>query len=996
MGAVTITKKLHESITMKQLIHLIVRGHVKCAVLATVLLAGPAANAQQTCPVDSPIGGWNSADVASWRVGSAALDGAGRIQLCSATRGLAEAEDGYRFAIQPVEGDFSSEATIVAIDPGATGGLIATGIAMPGAQSARIAIVADPQADPNTVRLRVTYRLREGDAAAWATLQPVVELPVRLTIKQQAGVLFAQYEYGGVAALLYSTPLSGTDLSGALRVGMVTASNNTEHYRSAWFIRPHATLPELPPEAQCSVSPVVQGDAQTFAIKGRFLDHATEVLVGGVPAEIVAQSRQRLVLRVTPSGSGMARNEVVVKTRYSNSSMPVAVVLGGTPIIRGDVNQDGKVTRDDWTQMCHALYRSMPPSCYAAGDVDGNGVLEQGDLDQLKLYLTTGERPPIGPFPSPGFVAGTLSCTALVGPVLTEIVNANGRPIRRTLRVGDVIMLRGARLPIASRAVVMFGMTRTEVVAEGTPAELRLRIVSVPSTGKYCPIILDSPIGDGFQSTRFGVAHTVNDTSPLCLSFEAPQTGRALVALAQKDGRTTLSIPRSAFTPGKRLDVNAAYLMPFVEGKIAGPRVTQFLFQVASSEARGDAYGDNLSRLAQVLAKNLNGHNDGACECEIKVTPMPSKEQLIVAPCTPIPPPPPDPNLPGLPTQIKAIRQIVGGISILNNIPAPSCDEEFDPNTDPRQFGWCNFLKAVSPAANGLPKFESFRPIDTISGMNATVADLKPPHLRTTADKKILFQADGNAWADLFDGDYTDPCHLALRANNCVDGFFNEWVRPLQMGTQIIKTEWRTASRLPFHMDTNSMYHYVDPKGEIQYLVAMHVGVSSQIAGKVQGYWRWNTFWAPLPFGDTITKNGQDVKGSFSPYCTTGSGNDRPIAFANSAFANWHMCTDSANGEKACGNPWIAGECVQNAATSCTGCHSDSHNGHQSLASAQHPEFHDLATGWLASVNTRTSARATACVQQVLDHPEDFVEWLEPQHADNLPSACHFPVLSPF
>jgi hypothetical protein len=56
----------------------------------------------------------------------------------------------------------------------------------------------------------------------------------------------------------------------------------------------------------------------------------------------------------------------------------------------------------------------------------------------------------------------------------------------------------------------------------------------------------------------------------------------------------------------------------------------------------------------------------------------------------------------------------------------------------------------------------------------------------------------------------------------------------------------------------------------------------------------------------------------------------------------------------------------------------------------------DLATGWLAAVNTRTGARAAACVQEVAEHPEDFAEWFEPKHADNFPVACHFDNLTDF
>ncbi len=960
------------------------------AASALSLFSAGTSRAQTPCPADTSIAPWAPADIASWMKGSASLGADGAIQLCSATRGFGGAEDGFRFATQTVEGDFTSGAIVTAIEPGGSAGFIVTDIAIPDQDSARIAILAEPQADPGKVRLRVTVRTKHAGPASWAVSQPVVTLPVRLQAQQQDGVLHVGYEFGGAFTVLHSEPLDGTDLTGSLRAGMVQTSNHPETFRSAWFMRPTATLPTLPPAPLCAEDAVLLGDTQALVLKGRWLDRATSVLVGGQPAQILAQSPQRLVVRPPVGGDGFSRSEVMLQTRYSKSPMRQRVVFGGTPVIRGDVNQDGQVTREDWKQICYAVHRSKAPACHAAGDIDGDGAVDATDLDQLKTYLTTGQRPPVGPFPEAGFIAGALSCSLPPGPTLTKILDARSRPIRAALRRGDIVNLIGANLPALADAIVMFGPVVTETLPGSTPTELRLQITSVPKTGTHCPIVMKGFAGEPEDATRFGHSYTVNSGSPLCLAFESDPAQRVLTAQAGRDGTVAIGVPRAAFGPDQRFDVHAAYLMPFVNGAAGGPRITRFSFTTLPSDTRSDGYANSLNLLAATLRKQLNGHNDSDCDCEVKVVSMPADEMVILQPCNPPPPPPPEPVVPGLPTQVKPIHFIVGGISITSPWKQPTCADTFDRVTEPRKFAWCEFLKVVVPGNDGLPRFENFRPVDTISGMNADPDAVKSPHLRTTDEKKILFENSYDAWQDLFAGDYTDPCHLALRANVCNDNFWETWVRPFESGRHLIKTEWRTASRLPLHMDTDKMYSYVDPDGVTQYLVALHVAVSRQKANEDDGYWMWNTFWAPIPFGDTITKTNQDLKSSFSPYCTAGHGNDRPIELLNSVFANWQMCTDSANGEAACGNPWIAGECSQNAPSSCTGCHASKTFGQQALNADDPDELFPLNTGWIAAANARTQARAAACVPEVLADLAQFSDWLLPEHASGGPQMCIF------
>jgi hypothetical protein len=247
------------------------------ALIAALIVASPAARALGQCPPETPILPWVPADIGNLYMGSA-LEANGVIQLCSANLGLGVSKDAYRIAQRAVEGDFTVETTVVAVDPGAAGGLSAGTVQIPQADSPRVAVLAEPiDQEALNVRLRVSVRTSTGDSAAWMPLQPVVPLPVRLIIRRQDGVLYVEYEHEGQVALLHTQPTDDTELSGALGAGMIQTSNEEQTPRSTWFSTSTATLPELPPAPSCGEDGVMMADGQPLAIRGHLMDRATEV-----------------------------------------------------------------------------------------------------------------------------------------------------------------------------------------------------------------------------------------------------------------------------------------------------------------------------------------------------------------------------------------------------------------------------------------------------------------------------------------------------------------------------------------------------------------------------------------------------------------------------------------------------------------------------------------------------------------------------------------------
>ncbi|MEZ4314529.1 MAG: dockerin type I repeat-containing protein [Polyangiaceae bacterium] len=957
------------------------------ALLAALGALSPAAPALAQCPAPTPILPWVASDIGSLNLGSAA-ESSGVLQLCSANSGLGVSVDAYRIAQRALEGDFTVETEILAVDPGGAGGLIVGTVQVPGPDSPRVAVLAEPIAgDATSVRLKVSTRSSTGADAVWAQAQPVISLPVQLRIQRQSGILEVEYDHQGQTALLHTQPTAGTELSGALGGGPIQTSNDAQTPRSAWFGGPTATLPELPPAPVCSEDGVMMADGQSMAIRGYLMDHAVEVLVDGAPAPILEQTPSRIVVQPPAGASPTGRRSVKVRGNGNSGEVPGDVAFVGNPFVRGDVNQDGSVTSEDWRQICYAIHRSNPPSCMAAGDINADGLINEDDLDQLERFLVRGTDPPAGPFPAPGLVAGGHTCGLPAAPQLTGITDAAGGPVSGPLSEGDTLVIHGQGLSSAADTVLLFGDVHLDVTGDGpgNGTELHARVGKVIGTGTRCPVLMTAPLDPSKPgATRFGPAYAVNAGSPLCLDFMAGSDARAMSASFDATGTLTLDVPRSFFTPGSEFVVDAAFLAPFVDGQVAGPRTARLLFKVPTSPTGADTYDIALAQLADVLAKKLNGHNDTGCSCEVHVEASPADEKVILAPCAPPPPPPPEPLIPGLPTQIKPIQIIAGHLNLNSNFEQPTCAQQYDIWNQPRAHGWCEFEEQVTVAQGGpfagLPDFEQMMPVRFIPGVLPEAEPYKSPADRTITQKGIMVSADMFDLQSFHDGDYNNPCGLTLRTRECGDPE-SDWVRPLRAGTNVIKTVWRKSGKLPLTMDETKLYSYVDPDGATQYLVGMHIAVSDGFADS-NHYLRWNTFWAPAPFGDTVLKDGSPLEQSYSPYCTAGHGSDRPAELNGTLWQDWHMCNDSAPGEGACGNPWIAGECPAPPATSqsFSGCH-EGPNGSMS------PGGQLLQTGWIAVTRSLTAGRAEACVDYLDTHPLAFLGWQYPKDGP-YPARC--------
>ncbi len=71
--------------------------------------------------------------------------------------------------------------------------------------------------------------------------------------------------------------------------------------------------------------------------------------------------------------------------------------------LRGDVNQDGKLSVHDAKVLLDLVYNiAYEPSCLESADVNNDGKVRLGDAVQLLNYVMRGMAPPANPFPSCG------------------------------------------------------------------------------------------------------------------------------------------------------------------------------------------------------------------------------------------------------------------------------------------------------------------------------------------------------------------------------------------------------------------------------------------------------------------------------------------------------------------------------------------------------------------------------------------------------------------
>ena len=84
-------------------------------------------------------------------------------------------------------------------------------------------------------------------------------------------------------------------------------------------------------------------------------------------------------------------------------SKSAAVTESNTIFLRGDVNQDGKLSVQDAKVLLDLVYNSSyEPACLESADVNNDGKVRLGDALQLLNHVMRGMAPPAKPFPSCG------------------------------------------------------------------------------------------------------------------------------------------------------------------------------------------------------------------------------------------------------------------------------------------------------------------------------------------------------------------------------------------------------------------------------------------------------------------------------------------------------------------------------------------------------------------------------------------------------------------
>ena len=930
------------------------RGFVARALVIGVWSMGAAAEAQ--CPPDEEVAPWASLDSGDEGPGSTYAPDPGAVSLCSATSGLGETTDLYRYAFQLRDHDFVVRALVSHVDPGGSGGLVA--LHPHGASTHAPRVAVEVYVTPGGSALLRSSIRREADGSVDPAIADVpVTLPVMLEIRREGGEIHAGV--AGVAPHLSAVVDPQGDLMGPMRVGVAQTSNDPDAPRIATFHRITVSAPEPGAEIEC-VDPEAAFAGAPFQIRGVHLDRVDGVRIGGIPVSFDAASPTRLVATAPASRASFLHGpvEIAQDGRYRRVGTASFV---GTPIRRGDVDEDGDVTTEDYRQLCYHVYRRAELECSAAGDVDADGDRDADDVSRLKRYLSTGRYAPEAPFDESGFVEGSLACGQPARPEIHAIELADGSPLDRAIREGDDLVILGTGLPVPERAVVRFGPNAAIPAASSTPTRLAVRVGTVLEGGAQCPRIFDAEPGAEGE-TRFGPAFGVAEGSSLCVPFETARSAGLHLRGRMVRGQLEIDVPRDALQPGTELRISFALHLPYVVGMTRGPRAATFDFTVPNAR-----YEDALAALADRIGRAINGSSSDECGCEVAATDVAHLEKLILPPCHLLPEVPEPPTLPGLPGQVLPTQMIWTEMDILENIPDPGCDDAIDPELEPRRFFWCQLEEVAQiqgldalPWHQGLPLWESYE---------GTLTDLPTdPRDRSSDEKAIMVSPDVH---DVLDVHYNSPCAMALRATRCGNGDHPWWMPPFPEGGHVIKTFWQPFANLPSSVDADSLYSY-DPPGESRkYLVGMHIGYSIGSRGgddTPPDYFLWSTFWLDAG-GDTQTKGGAPLSSVYSPYCSTGFGGDKPDALLGTPFEGFSMCTDSRAGEEACGNPWAPGECPDSGTTSCTGCHIAAGR----VTFAGHESSFDpdpVRVGWFASIASQSASNATACLAAIETQPE--------------------------
>ena len=967
---------------------------VRLAAALTVLVASIEAHAQDGCFPDVPIPGWAAGDLIAL-----ALPGASRplpinrFELCSASPGFGPLSDGYRYLVQRYDGDVVFTALLERIDDRGLGGLVLRPDERT-ANAAYVRITAHLRTD-GTALLRSAMRPAAGDPAdAMGAVPMVVELPVWLRVARNGTQVVTSFaEPGDPFADHLVVDTAGSELdANPLVYGMVQASEDVAASASAIFGEIQIDVPNDPPPALSTcvdgfVTPTAGG--KPIHLRGDFLDRATGASIAGVPARILAQTQTALVLEPGPSPGGVRIGNVVLDSARGPVALHQRVAYAGEPFVRGDINGDERVGLTDVLALGRFLAGHGDLACREAADANADRRVDTRDVHRLIVFLLFGRPTLSAPFPKPGFAPeGGFSCGLPPGPRLSALRDGRGRrlPTHMRLREGDEIILEGSAFPPdPARALVAFGNVVTEVLPDSSERALHLRIATVPSSGRKCPVVLldtaVEPIPEALRTTpetlnRLGVAYGVPPEAhrpDLCPRFEASPLARAASARLLPDRRALfLPFERATWDPSDEVQININLYLPLVDGLSRGSRIVRFHYRDPAQALRssGVPYEEWLQRLAGRITRELNGAGPGPCGCDAEAEADADAGGIVIGPCDPVitwedPGAGPDPPPPPFEFPLKGPPPPIWGADWFKTV--VNCADPGDPESNPRKFMWCNFAELIQPHPNtGLPLWEYYFPAEYLHvetpGTYAvpSLADLPDPPDRSPADKEIMFHPV--AHGDALDWGYVDPCAIAARAYYCGGGNA-DWMPAFSDAARVVKTFWLSESKLPLHADPDDYYSYQPPQGGRKYLGGIHMAVSN--GDQFGGYFDWATFFVPKPPGDNTTKDGSPL--SFNPACSVGTLNDRPEEITG-VWEHYVLCTDSAPGEHSCGNPWgPANECQ---ALSCAECHVQLGG-----VSNDFSGLGEIATAWLPTFATNS---VSECLDEIEDSGGTVYSWLAP------------------
>lgn len=891
------------------------RWHRTLAVCLGVfaLAAGPAAAQRDaSCFATAPVPDWDAVNLGLAIPGASAPAGDDAFILCSDGAGYG-ALDALRTLNQNVEHDFTLTALLLDVDEGGLGGLEARTIARaPDDPRFHLSVIRDGDG------ARLIAGVRAGDSAAEAAPLPV-ELPVYLRLQREGGVITGAWSPDGATWFEHlafdtaATALAGTTLTAAA----AQAAPGAAGPRTARFAEVNLQDFTPPPDAQCTSANVSPAGAR-ITIAGLQLGQVQGARVAGERATVLRRTADRLLLQAPRPRAAVASGAVVLEAAEGETVVGGRVSFAGRPFVRGDLDENGVVDGRDARLLAQLLDgRLLAVSCEPAADVDGDGDIDRDDYARLTQFLRGSAAPPPAPYPAPGFArTPTLACGLGEPPIAEGLFDSNGRPIPvgATLREGDVVELRGQRLPTGPDASFYFGDVRAEALPFGTPRSATLRVGPVPTGGEKCPRLFESSDVDATPATRFGLLREVRpDTRArhLCPTFEP---SRRLAGAARWDadrGELRVQVSRRVdATAGVQLDLLLA--RPAMTG---GPDrgAREISVRARATDTRG-GYQSLLTALAREVTLALDGGApaDDCRPCDFMATPDFGAGELVIRPCkSDMPPEPPPPPPPHENTLAPYVPPVVGGAgAVLHQ--QPSCESANAP-LHSRLNAWCVYERSTRTGVGGLPNWEASIPQAVLfDGPNAPIGLPAPPD-RTVGQKRTMFSTD--AWHDALSGGYLSACAQAARVAYCQGGH-QDWMPPFSPGARIYKGFWRPLEKLPASANPDDLYSYQPPSGPRQYLVGLHI---SSGTSNISTYWQWATFWYPRG-NDTHSKDGQPLAQTYNAGCTTGDFADQPQEIKG-VWRNYVMCINGEDGGTPCGNPW--GPFDECAETSCRDCHID-------------------------------------------------------------------------